>query len=118
MPMLVSPTPVLEQRLPHPHTHANTSLSRQPDPPPLSASSSASVWEQDASYDGRMSRLRSLPVCVLHRISRSLGFEVPEAHLRMAQTRDEILATMLRRTPDTAKAVAAALRDTVRCSSM
>ena len=48
-------------------------------------------WQQDVSDVARRKLLSCLPVGVLHEMSRRLGLSLPEVHLQIRETREEVL---------------------------
>jgi hypothetical protein len=83
------------------------------------------VWEQDMSYMSRLRLMQTLPVGVLHEISRGLRFQVPESHLVVPELRDHILGNVLNEgtceeysSSKSRSVVASALRSIVRRCSM
>ena len=74
-------------------------------------------WQQDVSDGSRLALIRQLPVGVLHEMSRALSLHLPESHLRMTDTREEVVGrAMLAGSPT--RLVAEAIKAIVRRSSM
>ena len=61
--------------------------------------------------------MRALPAGLLHEVSRRLGLHVPEGHLRMAETREDVLDRAMARGRPT-ELVADSLKAIVWRSSM
>ncbi len=78
---------------------------------------SEGAWQQDVSPATRLALMRRLPVAVLLGVSRRLGFLVPESHMRMAETREEILVKALA-SGDSTSLVQSSIKAIVRRSSL
>jgi len=74
-------------------------------------------WQQDVSSNARRRLLRCLPAGVLHEMSRRLGLSLPESHLQMSDTREEVLDRVVSMGKP-AELVAQSLRAIVWRSSM
>jgi hypothetical protein len=69
------------------------------------------------SEQARLELMRQLPVCILHGMSHRLGFDIPENHLIMEETREYVLSKALAsgRLPEL---TSACIKATVRSSSL
>ncbi|GAX80838.1 hypothetical protein CEUSTIGMA_g8273.t1 [Chlamydomonas eustigma] len=85
--------------------------------PGVVVQASEGFLQQDMSQQARLELLRQLPVCILHGMSRRLGFDVPENHLIMDETREHVLI-MATASGRHTELLSASIKAIVRSSSM